>query len=276
MQVILASSAGFCRGVRRAVDRARETVRERGAPLYTDGPLIHNRQLMEQLRAEGIEEAPDATRLQDATLMIRAHGIPPERRVLLRSLPVALVDATCPDVARIQGIIRRHAREGYDILIFGDPGHAEVVGLLGFAEGRGRVAHDPADVPALPPADRVCLVSQSTQFPDAFERMAEAVRARFPEAVVICTICDSTRNRQGELEDIARRVDALVVVGGAHSANTVRLVEMARARRPTFAVETADQLRREDFAGFRTVGLTAGASTPGFIIEAVRARLESF
>ena len=276
MQVILAHSAGFCRGVRRAVDRARAKVQAGSRPLYTDGPLIHNRQMMEQLRAEGIQEAPDPATLQDASLMIRAHGIPPARRARFEALPVELVDATCPDVARIQGLIRRHAREGFHILIFGDPGHAEVVGLLGYAEGRGQVVHDPEYIASLPPFERVCLVSQSTQFPSLFDRMAEAVRARFPHALVFQTICDSTRNRQDELVDISGRVDALVVVGGAHSANTVRLVEIARGLRPTFAVETADQLRREDFSGFKTVGLTAGASTPGFIIHAVRERLESF
>jgi (E)-4-hydroxy-3-methyl-but-2-enyl pyrophosphate reductase len=274
MKVVLAQSAGFCRGVRRAVERAREEVRARGGPLYTDGPLIHNRQLMQQLRSEGIRETSDPAALDPgAALMIRAHGIPPCRRACLQDLRADLIDATCPDVARIQGLIRRHARAGAHILIFGDPGHAEVVGLLGYAEGRGRVITAPDAVAELPGWERVCLVAQSTQFSDTFARVAEAVRARFPQAVILDTICASTRARQDELAAIARRVDALVVVGGAHSANTVRLTTLARRMRQTFAVETADALRAEDFAGFTAVGLTAGASTPPFVIEAVYKRL---
>jgi (E)-4-hydroxy-3-methyl-but-2-enyl pyrophosphate reductase len=244
--------------------------------LYTDGPLIHNRQLMAQLRTEGIAEASDPAALEPrAALMIRAHGIPPCRRAVLHALHADLIDATCPDVARIQGLIRRHARAGAHILIFGDPGHAEVVGLLGYAEGRGRVITAPDAVTDLPAWTRVCLVAQSTQFPDAYARVAEAVRGRFPGAVVLDTICASTRARQDELKAMARHVDALVVVGGAHSANTVRLTTLARSLRPTFAVETAAELRAEDFTGFKAVGLTAGASTPPFVIEAVRKRLET-
>jgi len=275
MKVVLAKSAGFCWGVRRAVDKARSLASAQKAPIHTDGPLIHNDQMMEQLRREGIQECADASTLDRGTLMLRAHGIPPARRARLRELPLTLVDATCPDVASIQGLIRKYARRGYHILIYGDEGHAEVEGLMGFAEGHGYVIGSPGDVAALPPLDRVCLVSQSTQFPEAFETVADAVRARFPGTEILDTICRSTRERQRELVEIAGQVDAIVVVGGAHSANTVRLVELAAAHRPTFHVQTADQLNPADFATCTGVGLTAGASTPAFVIESVKAALEA-
>jgi (E)-4-hydroxy-3-methyl-but-2-enyl pyrophosphate reductase len=207
--------------------------------------------------------------------MIRAHGISPQRRQMLRDLKAAIVDATCPDVARIQGLIRQQAQRGCHIIIFGDEGHAEVLGLLGFAEGRGHVVPSPEDVERLPPMNPVCLVSQSTQFPAAYEQVAERVRRRFPDAEILDTICESTRNRQAELLDLAGRVDAFVVAGGSHSANTLRLVELARSLKPTFHIETRAQLDPPSFEGFRTVGLTAGASTPAFVIADVKAALEA-
>lgn len=274
MKVIVAESAGFCWGVRRAVEKARGVLANGKGPVFTDGPLIHNRQMIEQLRQEGILAIATPAQAQGGTLLIRAHGIPPERRAVLAAA-ATLIDATCPDVARIQGLIRRHARGGFTILIYGDRGHAEVIGLLGFAEGRGTVLADADDVDGLPDLDRVCLVSQSTQVPCDYERVAARVQARFRTTVVLDTICESTKKRQTDLTILATQVDALVVVGGRDSANTMRLVELARALKPTFHIETADDLEPGDFQHVRTVGVTAGASTPAFVISEVRAKLES-
>ena len=275
MKVIAAKSAGFCMGVQRAVEKARRLASRQEGPVYTDGPLIHNQQMMAQLADENIVPCPDPAALRDDTLLIRAHGIPPARRKQLQALPCRLSDATCPDVARIQGIIRKHARQGYHVVILGDPGHAEVVGLLGFAEGRGHVIAGHEDVALLPEMDKVCLVSQSTQFPSSFEATAQTMRARYPDLIAIDTICDATRNRQCEIVEMADQVDAFVIVGGSHSANTLRLVELARRLKPTFHIQTASQLQPGEFEGVRIVGLTAGASTPSFIIEEVRAQLEA-
>jgi 4-hydroxy-3-methylbut-2-enyl diphosphate reductase len=275
MDVILAKSAGFCWGVQRAIDKAKELARSSRHPIYTDGPLIHNRPLMDQLRSEGIHETAAPETLKDGLLLVRAHGIPPERRRWLRTLPLRLADATCPDVARIQGLILKHARQGFSIVIYGDAGHAEVLGLLGYCEGRGFVVTSPSDVDKLPALPRVCLVSQSTQFPEFFEAVATALRKRSPDAIILDTICDATRNRQQELLDIANRVDAIVVVGDMHSANTLRLVELAKSRRPTFHVQTDADIDATRMRGFRSVGLTAGASTPSFLIQAAQRKLEA-
>jgi 4-hydroxy-3-methylbut-2-enyl diphosphate reductase len=275
MRVVLAKSAGFCWGVQRAIDKALALARSHHSPIYTDGPLIHNRPLMEQLRSEGVTETATPEALKDSTLLVRAHGIPPERRRWLRTLPLRLADATCPDVARIQGLILKHVRQDRSIVIYGDAGHAEVLGLLGYCGGRGHVVTRPEDVTHLPDMPRVCLVSQSTQFPLSFEAVARAVLARFPDTVVLNTICAATRNRQQELIDICHGVDAIVVVGDLHSANTLRLVELAESRRPTFHVQTVSDLDPVRLRHFRSVGLTAGASTPAFLIEAVQRKLEA-
>lgn len=275
MRVIIAESAGFCWGVKRAVEKARLEARQSNQPVYTDGPLIHNKQMIDQLRAEGIRETDNPSALISGTLLIRAHGIPPERRATLRQLPLRLADATCKDVARIQGMIRKYARDGYSTIIFGDPGHAEVLGLLGYAEGRGHVISSLKEVDSLPPMDKVCVVAQSTQFPEHYQEISAAIKRRFPEAVILDTICDATRNRQSELVSLAQHVEAIVVVGGRNSANTMRLVELARTLKPTFPIETCDQLDRDALRKFKTVGLTAGASTPDFVIDEVKRFLES-
>lgn len=258
-----------------AVDKARKLAMETNRPIYTVGPLIHNQQMVDQLRKDGVVEAAKPESVSDGILLVRAHGISPQYRKTLREKAASeIVDATCPDVAKIHAAIKKYARMGYYTIIFGDAGHAEVEGLLGCSDGRGFVVGRPEDVDKLPEIHPVCLVSQSTQFPMSYEKVAAAVRHRFPDAKALFTICESTTNRQRELFEIARMVDVIVVVGGAHSANTMRLVQLARTLKPTFHIQTSEQLDPREFAGFRTVGLTAGASTPAFIIEDVKKRLE--
>lgn len=278
MTIILAKSAGFCWGVRRAVETARKTANADGSGVFTDGPLIHNAHMMELLEEGGVRQCADpATLPPDSTLIIRAHGIPPERHAELASLPIKLVDATCPDVARIQRIVRKHAEAGKTVIILGDHGHAEVVGLLGFASSRGRVVTSPQDVETLPKdLGEVCLVSQSTQSEKLFEDTSAAVIRRYPGATIVNTICNATRCRQRELESLAAKCEMFVVVGSSASANTQRLAQIASSLRPTVIVDSADELNRENFAGVSTVAVTAGASTPDFIIEQVTERLADF
>jgi (E)-4-hydroxy-3-methyl-but-2-enyl pyrophosphate reductase len=272
---LLAKSAGFCWGVQRAVDQARQLAKAGALPIHTDGPLIHNSAMMDALRKEGIEATSTPEELTEGILLIRAHGIPPERRARLRRLPVKLADATCPDVAHIQGSIRKYARKGYAVIIFGDVGHAEVLGLLGFAENGGYIVSTPEDVANLPELKPVCMVSQSTQLPASYSTVTAAVMARFPHAVVLDTICESTRNRQKELQTLAAEADVIVVVGDTNSANTRRLVELAKSLRPAFAVQSAVEINPAAFRTYRTVALTAGASTPDFILNSVRTALDA-
>ena len=282
MRTLLAKSAGFCWGVRRAVETALKSACPANAPqiVHTDGPLIHNSHQTQLLEKSGVWECADpATLAPDSALLIRAHGISPERREYLESLPLRLIDATCPDVARIHEIVLKRASAGATVFVYGDAGHAEVVGLLGCAGARGRVLTSPRDVRALQSnaaADtNVALVSQTTQAPESFAEVAAAVRARFPDAEIIDTICRATKMRQSELRELAAKCDAIVVIGSPESANTQRLAQIAASLKKTVVVDSADELRAEDFEGVGTVGVTAGASTPDFIIGAVVEKIES-
>lgn len=287
MKVIRAKSAGFCWGVERAIDIAREYAQKGRHPVYTDGPLIHNRQMMEVLTGEGIREVGDyrseakleVSKSTDAgaVMVVRAHGISPERREYLKSLGMEFRDATCPDVGIIAGKVRMHARKGYTIVIFGDPKHPEVIGLLGYAEGRGHVITSAAEIDALPElGSQVCMVSQSTMFTDEFAQLAARLKARFASALVFDTICGATKDRQADIRELqSQGCQAIVVIGGRHSANTVKLAKLVEIHGlPCFHVETAAELDFAALARFGTVGVTAGASTPAFLIDEVCARLE--
>lgn len=282
MKVIRAKSAGFCWGVERAIDIARDFAEKGRHPVYTDGPLIHNSQMMEKLEDQGIREVGDyqsrstleidSERDSNAVLVVRAHGISPERRQYLKSIGLEFRDATCPDVGIVAGKIRLHARKGHHTIIFGDPQHPEVIGLMGYTEGRGHCVREAADIDALPElGDKVVMVSQTTMFTDDFLALSEYARKRFPELLIFDTICGATKDRQGDIAVLLEAgVQAYVVIGGHHSANTCKLALLARKTGlPTFHFETAREIDPLAFASFNCVGVTAGASTPEFLIKEV-------
>ncbi len=288
MKVLRAKSAGFCWGVERAIDIARDYAQQGRHPVYTDGPLIHNRQMMEKLSQEGIREVGDyqsradlaistPTEGENPVMVVRAHGISPERRTYLKNLGMEFKDATCPDVGIIAGKIRLHAKKGYSTIIFGDKNHPEAIGLMGYTEGRGYCITSKADIDALPPLDRVCMVSQSTMFMHEFDELAAYARTKFSEVLVFDTICQATKDRQNDVVSLARQgAQAIVVIGGHHSANTVKLASLARLQNlPTYHIETAAEIVADEMKKYETVGVTAGASTPEFLISEVCARLES-
>lgn len=287
MKVLRAKSAGFCWGVERAIDIARDYAKQGRHPVYTDGPLIHNRQMMEKLSSEGIREVGDYQSKADISLkpdagdnpvmVVRAHGISPDRRTYLKNLGLEFRDATCPDVGIIAGKIRLHAKKGYATIIFGDKNHPEAIGLLGYTEGRGYCIVSKADIDALPPLKRVCMVSQSTMFMHEFAELSEYARTKFPEVLVFDTICQATKDRQTDVISLAQQgAQAIVVIGGHHSANTVKLASLARLQNlPTYHIETAAEISADEMKKYETVGVTAGASTPEFLIGEVCAKLEA-
>lgn len=275
MSVILAETAGFCMGVKRALDLVLDIAQRKGkANIYTYGPLIHNPQTVELLRNRGVipisrlDEIPEAE--QGATLVIRAHGISPAERKKIREKGVRIMDATCPKVAHVQAIIKKHARKGDTVLIIGDAKHPEVMGLWGYAYGKGLIVSSLDDVAHLPDLARVCVVAQTTQNIDQFHEIVAALRERYAGAVVFDTICDSTDKRQSEVKRMAAQADAMVVVGGRNSANTMQLARLSElAGTPTFHVETVDDLKKIPLDGYHRVGVAAGASTPNWIIDRV-------
>lgn len=286
MKIIRADSAGFCWGVERAIELAREYAAEGKQPVYTDGPLIHNSQMMDKLVNEGIREVGDYQSQTDisipqndsdsAVVVVRAHGVSPERRKYLKSLGLPFKDATCPDVAIIAGKIRTHARKGYSTVIFGDPQHPEVLGLLGYTMDRGHVVQSKADIDALPPlGEQVAMVSQSTMFTHEFEELGNYLRQSYPKAQVFDTICGATKERQTDVVKLRNSgARAIVVIGGHHSANTRKLAKLVELQGlPAFHIETVEDLDIDALRKFQPVGVTAGASTPDFIIDAVCEKL---
>ncbi|MBN8218531.1 MAG: 4-hydroxy-3-methylbut-2-enyl diphosphate reductase [Spirochaetes bacterium] len=262
--------AGFCRGVKQAVERTFLASRTLPGPFYTEGELIHNPQTLELLEANGIRPLPpDPPRDLDAsTVIVRAHGVTPLRLSALRQGARAVVNLTCPDVGRVQGTIQKYDRLGYSVAIFGKADHPEVVGLRGYAR-ESFVLHDRAGAEALPPREKLLFVSQTTMDHDAFTALAEFLAARQAGLKVVDTICQATEDRQREAKAMAARCDAMVVVGGRRSSNTRRLVEIAGARVPTYAVEGAGEIDEIPAGKYRRVGITAGASTPDWLIEEV-------
>lgn len=284
--VIRAKSAGFCWGVERAIDIARDFANKGRRPVYTDGPLIHNSQMMDRLQDEGIREVGDyqssselaiqSDQQENAVLVVRAHGISPERRNYLKSLGIDFKDATCPDVGIVAGKIRMHAKKGYATVIFGDKNHPEVIGLMGYTEGRGFPVKSMEDIDALPDlGNKVVMVSQTTMFTEDFEELARHLRKRFPELLVFDTICGATKDRQGDIAVLFEEgVEAFVVIGGHHSANTCKLAMLARKTGlPTYHIETAREIQIDEMTQFAKVGVTAGASTPEFLISEICNRL---
>jgi len=269
-------------GVRRAVDMALDASRKKNGPIYTYGPLIHNPQVLRILEEKGIEplsqeevEKGVCPAGQGGTLIIRAHGVGPKERRKIKEAGVKVLNATCPHVGKVQAIINRHAKNGYSIVIAGEKDHAEVVGLLGYAGGKGYVINNLEEMESLPPMDKVCLVAQTTQDQNRFRALAEKMKKKFPGVKVFDTVCDSTHRRQEEVLALAKRVEAVVVVGGKGSGNTRRLAKISEeAGVPTFHVETEKDLDFGALSWYSTIGVTAGASTPNWLILGVVDRLQ--
>ncbi|MGD8367594.1 MAG: 4-hydroxy-3-methylbut-2-enyl diphosphate reductase [Desulfobacterales bacterium] len=276
MKLIAAKTAGFCMGVRRAVEMALDAPGKQSAPIYTFGPLIHNPQVLDLMREKGISVLERIPERGTGTVIIRAHGVAKDARRRLMEAGFNVVDATCPRVIKVQTIIDRHARQGCASIIVGDKEHPEVTGLLGYARGHGFVVESIEELAGLPRYDKAIIVAQTTQNTRFFEAVRGWAEEHVPHYKVYNTICDSTDRRQKEVQQMAGTVDALVVVGGKNSGNTQRLVEIGRADGvATYHIETEAELDLEALASAETIGITAGASTPNWIIKRVYRTLET-
>ncbi len=266
-------------GVRRAMDILLDAANEKNddGNVFTDGPLIHNPQVLEYLEKRGIQVVKGQTDLSKSTVVIRAHGVTPTRRKEIENTGAKVCDATCPHVMRVQSIIKKYAAQGYSTVIVGDKGHAEVIGLLGYAEGKGYVVQELDEIEHLPPMDKVCIVAQTTQDRRMFKEAIERLKKRYANCESFETICSSTYKRQDEIISLSKTVDAMIVVGGRGSANTTRLVKICESQgTPTFLVETDAELDLEKLKDYDTVGVTAGASTPNWMIKRVVEKVHSF
>jgi len=278
MEIKLAITAGFCMGVRRAVDIVLDIAQhETSLRIYTYGPLIHNPQTIELLKSRGVKPVESIEEIKDrenAILIIRAHGIAPAERKKIKESGIKIVDATCPKVGYVQSIIKKHAALDYTVVIVGDKEHPEVDGLLGYTGGRGIIVSTLDDVDKLSCIDKVCVVAQTTQDSDSYSKIVEKIKTLCPQAVVFNTICSSTEQRQAEVIAMAGEMDAMFIVGGKNSANTRRLSDLAQKKQfSTFHIETPDEMEKINLGPYNRIGVSAGASTPNWIIDRVMEKI---
>ncbi|HYY98329.1 MAG TPA: 4-hydroxy-3-methylbut-2-enyl diphosphate reductase [Pyrinomonadaceae bacterium] len=275
MQVLLAEEYGFCFGVERAVEMVEDALSE-GATVRTLGPLIHNTQEIQRLEGEGVRtiDAPGEVAAGE-TAVIRAHGVTPGVQRELESRAERVIDATCPFVTKVQKLAERAAREGRDVVVVGSPDHPEMIGVKGYAPDHAYVVRDAGEVASLPPLHAPLVVSQTTLKLSTFLEAADAVRAKADsEPQVVNTICSATRDRQDAARALAGHVDAFYVIGGKHSSNSLKLLSVCKEQcEKSFLIETPEEINAEDLRGAARVGVTAGASTPNWLIEQVVSRL---
>ena len=277
MEIILASNAGFCFGVRAAINKGEKLIEEGKGPIATLGPLIHNPQEVSRLESLGIKSYDDIDSVQEKNVLIRTHGVAPSVYQEIEKHGHEYFDCTCPKVKRVQQIVREHAEAGYQVLILGDCKHPEVMAIVGWTNDTAIVFISLDELKDLSlEGKRICLVSQTTEKIERFEKAVEYLESlSLEELVVQNTICTATRDRQSDASELAAKVDLMVVIGGYNSANTCKLVSICQdVGVTTKHVETAAELKSEWFEGVDKIGLTAGASTPDWIIREVIDKME--
>lgn len=281
MEVKTAETAGFCFGVKRAVDKVYELIDSGVTPIYTLGPIIHNEEVVTDLEKKGVQviSEEDLDHLEKGTVIIRSHGVGKAVYDKLLERKLSYVDVTCPFVLKIHRIVEKESREGKHILIIGDASHPEVQGICGWVQGTYTVIKSSEEAEAYEPdSDRkICVVSQTTFNYNKFKDLVEILcKKRYDNNVlnilnILNTICNATEERQREAKNIAGEVDTMLVVGGRHSSNTQKLFEICKKEcGNTYYIQTPVDLDSEMFQCSSYVGITAGASTPKKIIEEVQ------
>ncbi len=277
MKIILAQSAGFCFGVKRATQMAFDAAGQ-VRQICSLGPIIHSPQMVKKLEEKGVKVVDDVDDIRDGTVIIRSHGVTAAELDQIRERDLHIVDATCPFVKKAQEHAELLSREGYLVVILGENHHPEVQSIVSYArQGQVRVVADRQEAEALPRQPRIGIVAQTTQPLENLQQVVAAILERTKELRVFNTICDATSVRQNEARAIAAEADLVLVLGGHNSANTNRLAQLCRELQPnTRHLETADEIDPEWFVGVDIVGVTAGASTPRWIIDEVMARVRAF
>ncbi len=280
MEIIVAPSAGFCFGVKRAVNMAIDAAEQCSPPekLNTLGPIIHNPQVVKALEEKGVFsiDCVDDDDYDYNTLLIRSHGVKAEIMEKLKHRGLKIIDATCPFVKKAQNYIKEAASKGYFIIMVGDKNHPEVQSVISFADkNKFLVINNNADLKNVPVSEKLAIISQTTQDVSFYKRIIEEIsKIAKNETLVFDTICDATMIKQEESKIIASNVDVMIVVGGYNSANTNKLQNICKEiQKNTYHIETEDEVFPEWFANAGKVGITAGASTPDWIIERVLKRI---
>ena len=269
MNIQVSQHAGFCYGVKRAMDIIGKLDFSTGSPVYSYGPVIHNGPAIERLRSKGVTPIEDLSTLKPGeTLITRTHGVVRGLSSQLAARGIKIVDTTCPYVQTAQNRARYLYEEGYDVYIFGNPEHPEVKSIISYTEGKAEIIRDIQST--LPETAEKCgLLSQTTNNREEFSTVCKRLSKRTKEMRVFNTICDSTFQRQDDAVRIASSVDFMIIVGGKNSANTTRLFQLTSKIVPSVHIESSEELRVDELRKYDTIGITAGASTPDFSIGEV-------
>ena len=278
MEVIRAKTAGFCFGVKRAVDTVYEQLEKasESTTIYTYGPIIHNEEVVKDMKQKGVivlQSEAELDALTEGTVIIRSHGVEKAIYDKLNAQGIKIVDATCPFVKKIHNIVQKESTNGNYIIIVGNPQHPEVEGIRGWAGTKATVVQTKEDIDKLKISEneKVCVVSQTTFNYNKFKELVEIILKKSYDVSVLNTICNATKERQTEAQHIAEEVDAMIVIGDKHSSNTQKLFEICKnACKDTYYIQTLDDLDMNQLGSVETVGITAGASTPNNIIEEVQ------
>lgn len=276
-QVTTAKSAGFCFGVKRAVDTVYEQIEKNPGRIYTYGPIIHNEEVVKDLADKGvtvISQEDDLSAYEKGTVVIRSHGVAKECYDRLEQAGFRIVDATCPFVLKIHRYVAEYSQKGYHIVIIGNAAHPEVEGIRGWCSPNSTTViknEDEANKFSLKNAKNVCIVSQTTFNYNKFKNLVEIIDKKGYDIDVINTICSATEERQLEAGELADKVDAMIVIGGKSSSNTQKLFEICKANCVnTYYIQTLDDLELYSLPPVNCVGITAGASTPNYLIKEVQ------
>ena len=268
MEVILAEHLGFCYGVKRAIEIARQNASTDGTS-STLGPIIHNPQMVERLKNEGVGTVGSLDEMEDGLVIIRSHGVGPKVYEKAESRGLELVDATCPHVKKAQLSAKLLSEEGYTVVIVGEKNHPEVKSIFEWTEQNAYIIETEAEVDALPSIGKLGIVSQTTFSGEKFRSIVSCLLEKSREIKILRTICTATDLRQASALELAKKVDVMIVVGGKNSANTSRLAQLCATKCKTYHIETVAELQDEWLDHVNKIGITAGASTPGWIIKEV-------
>ena len=276
MEILIAKSAGFCFGVKRAINIAKKSADDVRGEISTLGPIIHNPQVVKKLEdSANIRPRKTLEEIQGGTIIIRSHGVKLKEFAAAKEKGLNIVDATCPFVKKTQELVSDLTREGYTVIVVGDREHPEVQGIISYGNPDIIVAASVDEIKDLPKREKIGIVAQTTQSQERLQKIADFCLTRASEVKVCNTICSATSVRQEESVEISKEVECMIVIGGKNSGNTRRLFEVCRSIQPkTYHIEEAREIDPAWFEGIERLGVTAGASTPKWIIEEVISRLE--
>ncbi|QUH19063.1 4-hydroxy-3-methylbut-2-enyl diphosphate reductase [Alkaliphilus sp. B6464] len=273
MKVILAEHLGFCFGVAKAVNAAFEKANNNtnNENLYALGPLIHNTAVVYALEEKGVKTIEGLEEVESGTVLIRSHGVSKEIYSILEQKKINVLDNTCPFVKKIQQIVSDYEQQGYAVAIIGNKKHPEVIGVNGWANYKSFIIQELEDAQLMPMVDKLCIVVQTTMEREKYNILKEELYNKAKVVEVFDTICNATKDRQESARELAQKVDAILVIGGYHSSNTQKLVEVCKSQQPsaTYHIETARDIPMDQIAKHEVIGITAGASTPQWIIDEV-------